>query len=147
VATENVELHRRIYAALNAGDTDALLAILDRNVEIRSVFAAIGGAVYHGHEGGRKWQADLRDAFGRNFRVEIDTYFDLGESTLCFGTLQGRGEQSEAEVAMPAAGVARWRDGRCVSHKAYADKEEALRELGISEAGLEPIAEPDENLA
>jgi hypothetical protein len=64
VSTENIELHRRIYDALNAGDAEALVAISDPRIEVRSVFAAVGGAIYHGHEGIRKWQADLREAFG-----------------------------------------------------------------------------------
>ena len=72
--------------------------------------------------------------------AEIDAYFDLGERTLVIGQLQGRGEKSGAKVAMPAAGVATWRDGLCISHKAYADKQDALRDVGVSEGDLEPIA-------
>jgi ketosteroid isomerase-like protein len=140
VSKENVDVHRRIYEALNAGDAEALVAICDRNVEVQSVFAAVGGAVYHGHDGARKWQADLEEAWGGEFRVEIEAYFDLGERTLVFGVLHGRGGQSGAMVAMPAAGVATWRDGLCVSHKAYVDKDDALRDLGVSEDALEPIA-------
>jgi len=140
VSTENVELHRRFYEALNAGDAEALVAICDPCVEIRSVFAAVGGALYHGHEGARKWLADLVDAWGGELRVEIEAYFDLGERTFAFGSLHARGGQSGAMVAMPAAVVATWRDGHCVSHKAYADREDAIRELGLTEDALGPVA-------
>jgi hypothetical protein len=34
----------------------------------------------------------------------------------------------------------RWRNGLCVYAKAYAKREDALKELGISEDALEPIA-------
>jgi hypothetical protein len=54
--------------------------------------------------------------------------------------LHGRGVQSGVEVAMPATGIATSRDGLCVSHKAYLDSEDALRELGVAEDALEPIA-------
>ena len=140
MSDQNVELHRRIYWALNAPDVPALVALCDPSIEVHSVFAAVGGAVYHGHDGVRRWQRDLEESWGGEFRVEPEAFFDLGEQTLVFGVLRGRGEQSGVEVAMPATGVATWRDGLCVSHKAYVHREDALGDLGVSEAGLEPIA-------
>ena len=41
---------------------------------------------------------------------------------------------------MPAAAVQRWRDGLTVYIKAYAHREDALKDLDISEDALEPIA-------
>jgi ketosteroid isomerase-like protein len=137
MSQENVETTRRIYQALSSGDADALVALCDPSIEIHSVFAAVGGAIYHGHDGARRWQRDLQETFGGEFRVEVESYFDIGEHTMVFGMLHGRGGQSGAAVAMPAAGVARWRDGLCVSHKGYASKEDALRDLGVSEHALE----------
>jgi hypothetical protein len=40
---------------------------------------------------------------------------------------------------MPIAQVARWRDGLLVYVKGYADREDALSDLGVSEDELEPI--------
>jgi hypothetical protein len=40
---------------------------------------------------------------------------------------------------MPTAQVAKWRDGLCVYFKGYTDREDALRDLGVSEDALEPI--------
>jgi len=138
VTQQNVERMRGMYAAINARNTDALVALCDPSVEVQSVFAAVGGAVYGGHDGVRRWQGDLEEAWGGGFRVEANAYFDLGEHTLVFAVLRGRGGQSGVEVAMPATGVARWRDGLCVFHKAYVQKEDALRDLGVSEDELEP---------
>jgi ketosteroid isomerase-like protein len=136
----NVELMRRIYEAMNARDAEALVALCDPSVEVHSVFSAVGGAIYHGHDGVRRWQGDLGESWGGEFRVEIEAYFDLGEQTVVFAVLHGRGGQSGAKVAMPATGVARWRDGLCVFHKAYVHKRDALRDLGVSEEALKPIA-------
>ncbi len=130
---QNVELHRRLYEAFNVRDVDALVALCDPSIEIRSVFAAVGAGVYHGHDGVRRWQRDLEDAWGSEIRVEVDAYFGLGEHTLAFDTPHGRGRESGAEVALPGAGVTRWREGRCVYFKAYADRGEALGDLGVSE--------------
>jgi ketosteroid isomerase-like protein len=131
---------RRLYAALNSGDADALVALCDPGIEVQSVFAAVGGATYRGHDGVRKWQKDLEEAWGGDFRVEAEAYFDLGDRSVIFGVLRGRGGLSGAKVAMPATGVAKWRDGRCVWHKAYVHREDALRDLGVSEEELELIA-------
>jgi len=140
MSRENVELHRRIYRELNERDERALVALCDPRIEVRSVFAAVGGAVHHGHAGVRRWQRDLWESWGGGFRVEEQAYFDLGDRTLVYGVLRGRGDQSGVGVAMPATGIATWRDGLCVSHRAYPDREEALGQLGVSEDALEPIA-------
>ena len=63
----------------------------------------------------------------------------IGEQTLMFYLLQGRGRQSGAEVAMPGAQVCRWRDGLMVYGKAHVHGQDALRDLDISEDALEPI--------
>jgi hypothetical protein len=49
------------------------------------------------------------------------------------------GRQSGVELAQPAAIAARWRDGLMVHVKSYAHKEDALSDLGVSEAALVPI--------
>ena len=137
---QNVELHRRFYWAINAWDADALVALCDPTIAVHSVFAAVGGADYDGHDGVREWLRNLEQTWGGVFRVEPEAFFDFGECTLAFVVLRGRGEQSGAEVAMPATGMATWRDGLCVAHMAYSNREVALRELGVTDAdSLEPI--------
>jgi hypothetical protein len=139
VSEENVELYRRLLLALSGRDEDSLVAFCDPSIEVHSVFAVVGGAVYHGHEGVRRWQRELQESFGGEFRVQPETFFDLGEYTLVSAVLHGRGGQSGAQVAMPNYGVARWREGLCLSHKGYLHKEDALGELGVSGDGLQPI--------
>ena len=140
MSEENVERHRAIYRAINTRDAEALVAICDPKIEIQSVFAAVSGARYHGHDGARDWQADLWEAWGGEFAVEIEAYFDLGDRTIVIGALRGRGAQSGADVSTPASAVAEWRDGLCTSHIAYPRHEAVFEELGISAGQLEPIA-------
>ena len=139
MSTENVELHRRILEAFNGRDIDAMIACLDPSVEYHPVLSAIGVSVYHGHDGLRSWFGQLDDAW-EELRVEAEAYFDLGEQTLLFHVLRGRGKHSGAEVAMHGAQVCGWRDGLGVYAKQYAHREEALRDLSISEDALERIA-------
>jgi ketosteroid isomerase-like protein len=140
VSEQNVQLHRRAIEAFNARDAEAFTAFCDPSVEWHSVFAAVGGAAYYGHDGLRRFLTDLEDAWGDEFRLEPEAYFDLGEQTLAFQVLHGRGRQSGAKVALPTAAVVRWRDGLVVYFKAYANKEDALDDVGVSEDALEPIA-------
>jgi ketosteroid isomerase-like protein len=135
----NIEQYRRWFEAYNARDTEALIEYCDPSIELHSVFAVAGGAIYHGHDGMRKLHQDFRDIWGDEIRFDPETYFDLGDHALVFGLLHGRGGHSGVEVAMAGAQVARWRNGLMVYAKGYAHREDALRDLGVSEAELEPI--------
>ena len=136
---ENVELLRRMVETYNTRDAESFVAICDPQIEVHSVFSAVAGTVYHGRDGIRRMFGDLEDAWGDELRIEPETYFDLGEHALMFYVLHGRGKQSGADVALPAAGVSRFHDGLFAYWKTYLDREEALRHLGISEDDLEPI--------
>jgi hypothetical protein len=140
VSEENVELHRRANEAFNSRDIEAYLAYCDPQIELHSAITVPGGAVYHGHAGVRKWHRDIADAFGDEIRVEPEAYFDLGEHTITFHSLHGRGQQSGADVATPAAHVCRWRNGLMVYFKGYVHREDAFRDQGVSEDAFEPIA-------
>jgi len=136
MSQENVELHRRGIEQFNAHDVEAFVALCDPSIEANSVFAAVGGGVYHGLGGVRRFFSDARDAWGDEIRGEVEAFFDLGQNTLAFYVLHGRGRQSGADVAMPLAQVIRWRDGLAVYFKVYAHGEDALSDLGVSEDEL-----------
>ena len=140
MSEQNVELHRRAAEALNSRDVEALIATSDPSIELHSSMTTPGGASYHGHDGVLKYLQDLEDAWGNELRLEPEAYFDLGEQTLAFHVTHGRGRQSGAEVEMPVAQVAKWRDGLCVYFKVHLNREDALTDLGVSKDALEPIA-------
>jgi ketosteroid isomerase-like protein len=136
----NVERARRaLEAAAHPRDVDALTALCAPDVEFHSTFAAIGGAVYRGADGLRQWDRDLDEAWG-DIRNTPEALFDLGECTLVFGELSGRGRQSGVQVTMPVAFVLRWRGELLAYIKVYAHREDALSDLGMTEAELEAIA-------
>ena len=139
MSQENVERHRRAIEAFNAHDVGVFIALCDPSVEAHSVFAAVGGGAYHGHDGLRRFFIDAGDTWGDEIRGESEAFFDLGEDTLAFYVLYGRGRQSGVEVSMPLAQVVRWRDGLVVYFKVYAHREDALSDLGVSEDSLERI--------
>ena len=136
----NVELSRRLLDAFNAGDIEAFIAYFDPSIELHSAFAAVDGSVYHGHDELRRWYRGIEEVWGGEIRLEPEAYFDLGERTLAFQVGYARGSQSGATVSMPLAMVARWRKGLIVYFETYIHRDDALRELGVSEDELEPIA-------
>jgi ketosteroid isomerase-like protein len=140
VTERNIELLRRFTEVYNGRDVEALIAYCDPSIEFHSAFAAIGGVVYRGHDGLRRWQLDYEDAWADGIRVEPEAYFDLGGGqTLVFHIMRGRGRHSGAEVAMPIAAALRWRDGLVIHWKVYTHREDALSDLGVSREELEPI--------
>jgi len=136
-AGRNVELHRLMVDAFNERDVDRFIARCDPRIELHS---AVTMSVYHGHHGVRRWHSELQEAFGEDVRIEPEAYYDLGEHTITFHLLRGRGLESGAEVAEPFAHVHRWRDGLTVHFKAYAHQQDALSDLGVSKDTVTPIA-------
>ena len=140
MSERDVELLRRWIEAFNSRDIEAVIALCDPAIEFRSVFAAVGGGVYCGHDGMRRWHRDLQEAWGEQIRLQPEAYFDRGEYLLMFFVYHGRGEHSGAEVATPATSVAHWRDGLLTHSTVYLDRAHALHDLGVTEDELEPIA-------
>ena len=140
MSEQNIELHRRLNEVFNARDVDAYLAFCDPQIELHTAVTGPGPAVYHGHDGVRKWHTEIADAFGGEIRVEPEAFFDVGEHTISFHVLHGRGQQSGADVATPAAHLCRWREGRIVYFKGYLQREDAFRDLGVSIEAFEEIA-------
>ena len=140
MAPTDMEPVRRWTEAFNARDIEALITYCDPDIEFHSAFAAVGGAIYRGHDGMRQWHRDLEDIWGKEIRLEIDAYFDVGEHVLTIYEMHGQGQHSGVEVAMSPAAVSRWREGLMVYTKVYTHREDALRDLGVSENELEPIS-------
>jgi ketosteroid isomerase-like protein len=131
MSQENVQLHSRANRAFNTRNVEAFVAFCDPQIELRSALTVPGGGIYHGHDGVRRWHRDLEDVFGGEIGIDPEVFFDLGEYTVTFHVLRGRGQQSGAGVATPAAHLCRWRDGRIIHFKGYVHREEVFSDLGI----------------
>jgi len=139
VSEANVDLHRRSVDAFNTRDVQNFIAFCDPQIELHSAVTAPGGATYTGHDGVRQWHRDLADGWGDDLWIEPEAYFDLGDHTATFHVLHGRGHQSGAAVAMPAAHVCRWVDGLIVYFRGYSDRDEALKQLTESGKRLKRV--------
>jgi ketosteroid isomerase-like protein len=131
MSQENVKLVYRAYDALNQRDLDAVLALMDDDVEIVPRTAAIEGSL-HGHEGVRRWWKNMLDVWP-DLTVEVVEVGDFGDLTLATLHLRGRGAGSDLPSDATVWQVNRWREGKCVWLANFDRRSEALKAAGPSE--------------
>jgi ketosteroid isomerase-like protein len=131
MSKENVERAHVAIEALNRRDLDAVLSVMDEDVESVSRIVAIEGGL-HGHEGVRKWWESWFQAFP-DYSIEIVEVRDLGD--IIVGTLRavGHGGESELPVQDDFFHVSWWRDGKVIRWEVVYTEAEALDAAGLSE--------------
>jgi hypothetical protein len=120
------ELGRGFIDAANRRDVDALVALCHPELELLPTMIISQRAVYRGHDGLRRWVADLLDAEvayeARVLRVREfggDRFAVLAEVCL------------EDEVITQSALIARVQDDLIVRAKGYLSDEQTLIRVGV----------------
>jgi ketosteroid isomerase-like protein len=131
MSRENVELTYRAFQAFEDRDLDALLAMLDDDVEAFPILSGMEGG-YRGHDGIRRWRAGLTATFP-DFRAEVVEVRDFGDLTLAVLRLRGHGVESDTPVDAAAWHLSRFRDGKCTGWSVYGSESEALAAVGLSD--------------
>jgi ketosteroid isomerase-like protein len=131
MSQENVELTRRGFQAFNDRDLDTLLTLLDDDVEVVPVLAAMEGA-YHGHDGLRRWWTGLLDGFP-DIHIEVLEVRDLGAATVALVRVSGHGAESDTPFDAAVWQVNSWRHGKCTHWHAYNSESAALEAVRPSE--------------
>jgi ketosteroid isomerase-like protein len=132
MADEDVEIVRRALAAFNAGETERVLELMAPDVELVPVRAVLEGSSYRGHEGFRKFVADMMEDW-QDYHPTSERFRDLGDGrVLSVGRFHARGRASGMEVETPGAWVSEVREGKITFVRFYADEAAALRELGLA---------------
>lgn len=117
------------YAAINAGDLDALLALTAEDVEFTSLVAEAEGTTFLGHEGVRAWWETVRGEF-EEVRWEVlgfqgDEHGAVTHFRLV-GTLGGIPMEQEMWQAVRA------RDGKLTWWATLRTEREALEAVGLT---------------
>jgi ketosteroid isomerase-like protein len=132
MSRENVGLYRRCIDAFNRRDLDALLALMDDEVEAVSRLVAIEGTL-KGHDGMRRWWKSWFDVWP-DYKIELVEVRDLGDVTLATVRALGHGAGSDVPFEDRAWQLARWRRGKCVLWRVFNNRDEALEAAaGLSE--------------
>ena len=131
MSQENVELHQEVFDAVNRRDLDALLTLMDDNVESVSRIVAVEGGL-HGHDGVRRWWQNVFEVIP-DYNLEVLEVRDVGELTVAALRTSGHGAGSDIPVGENVWHTARWRSGRCVWWSTFYTRAEALEAVGLSE--------------
>jgi uncharacterized protein len=131
MSEENVEQVRRGYEAFARGDVDAVLELLDPDVDWHPAIAPILGVeTIRGREAVRRFLTrDLFEGFDQ-FRAEPLSFEDLGDFVLVMVRYIGRGESSGIEMDQRFATLYELRDGKTVTMRDYPTRAEALEAAG-----------------
>jgi hypothetical protein len=120
------ELARRFIDGFNRRDADTLVALSHPRIEFLPTILVGQRAVYHGHEGLRRWVEDLRassaahEVHVRTVRVlPPDGFVALTEVLL------------DGELLSPSAMIAKLEDRLIVRAKAYLSDERTLIRVGV----------------
>jgi ketosteroid isomerase-like protein len=131
MSEENVQLARRAIEAVNRRDLDALLPLMDDDVESVSRIAALEGGL-HGHPGVRQWWESWFESFP-DYDIEIVDVHDHGEVVIASLRALGHGAGSAVPFEDAVWYASRWRRGMCVWWRVCATEAEALEAAGLSE--------------
>ena len=126
----NAELYRQAAQAWNDRDMERFLGMAHPEVEWRSRLTGVEGA-YKGHEGVRRYFADLAETFGEISIVEIEKLEEHGDWVVAAVRFRGTGAASHATIDWEVGHATRIRSGLVVESVAEPSWEEALAAVGL----------------
>ena len=126
---DDLELVRGAIQALNERDIDRVLEALDPEVELVTAKALFEGIEYQGHDGFRRYLADMGEDW-EEFGYDLEELTPVGDDVaLVTGRFRARG-RTGSEVDLPGVWLCEVRGGRIVGVHFYADVEAARAPAG-----------------
>jgi ketosteroid isomerase-like protein len=121
---------REAYAAFNRGDIAAAVRSLDPQIEWTEPAQFPGGGTYHGQAGATTYLTQSRAAWAEVIS-EPERFIPAGDRIVVFVHARVRPKDSNEWQEVRLADVYTFRDGKAVSMRAFADRQEALRWVGM----------------
>jgi ketosteroid isomerase-like protein len=114
--------------AFARGDLDAFLADHDPDTEWRTAADEPNPETYRGHEGVRRFAAEISEAWTGRFEdvVTFEDFIDLGDWVVVPWTARLRGRSSGIEVEVSETYAVSVEDGRIVRVHEYRTTQEAI---------------------
>ena len=134
MSQENLETARKCVDALNRRDLDGYLSCCTEDVELRSALVALEGA-HAGPDGIRRFFADVQDT-APDFLLEIERLEAIGPNrvlSLERGSASGRTSGLRLDEGIAVGAVYDFADGKISRVTVYADHEQALEAVGLSQ--------------
>jgi ketosteroid isomerase-like protein len=131
MSQENVERVRTALDAYSCEGPEAIIALLDPDVEWIADRSDMGRVTYRGREGVRKSFEELYEGFEK-LGFEVDELIDAGDKTIALGHMTGRGRSTGLDLKMPLVLVfTAGRDGKLVRYESFRDRQQALEAVGL----------------
>ena len=130
MSQENVEIVWTMNAAFRSADWDAVAAILDPDVLIRTDARWPEQRVY-GHEAVMSFYRGAWESLGKEVRIE--DVVDLGDRILIRACWSVRGQQSDVQGEMRYSELNTYRAGRLIFSEFFLDHSEALKAVELEE--------------
>jgi ketosteroid isomerase-like protein len=129
----NVEIVRKVFAALNRGDREEAVGLADPEVVLDATRSVFNPKTYFGKDGLRQWLTDTNEVWDE-MHTEQNEFIDAGDRVVVIGRLVGKGKGSGVEVESPNGTILTIRDGLVIrSETGYTSRREALEAAGIQE--------------
>ena len=107
-------------------------SVWDPEVEVINAEGWVIQTTYRGHEGLRRWWADLAEAFG-DFDIELDDVMEIDEErVLTTQRFVGHFRTTDIPFNGAWASILWIRDGRVVRAQGFLSKRRAMRAAGIA---------------
>jgi ketosteroid isomerase-like protein len=120
------------FEAISRLDADALVALCHPDVRFESRITAVEDATYEGHEGIRRYVANLSEAFADVHVESFDVVADV-DRAVATNRFSARGRGSGVEVEQRFVAAAKGYDGRLMWWGFFESRSEALDAVGLPE--------------
>jgi hypothetical protein len=135
VSSESIEIVREAIAANRSGPPEETLeralAITHPEMEFLSRLSSIEGAIYRGHEGTRRYFADMADAW-REWRLVLEALEELGSDQVYAQAMMHAVGQSGVAIELRSWLIVEVADEKVRRMNVYPTREEALAAAGTS---------------
>jgi uncharacterized protein len=129
MSQEDVERVRSAFAAWNRGDLDAWVDHFDEQADLYPLRAQLEGVDYHGHEGLRRFAADMSEDW-KGLRFEMDEVTEVGAQIVGSGRLRARGRVSGIDLEVPLGLIGVVREGKIAYARFYSNPGDAVAAAG-----------------
>ncbi len=130
MSQENVEFVRQGYEAWNAGGVDAILDLLDPQIEWLTSGVGPDPEDFNGHDGVRRWFAKMEDAFEAGCYV-VQEIAAVDNRVFAAVRISARGRGSGTPVELEFFHVWTVEGGRAVRMEPFVDRATALEAAGL----------------
>jgi ketosteroid isomerase-like protein len=133
MSEENVEVIGRMYDGFARSGPDGMFEFMDPEVDHRAIEGApddIG--VFSGHDAMRRYYGQWVEMFD-DLHAEVEELIEVGDRVVAMLHVTARMKGSEAPIDMRLGVVWALREGKAVSGREYATREQALEAARLSE--------------